>query len=171
MPAKIVRFGAFELDMEAERLLKNGRTVRLQPQPFKLLALLIGLRGQLVTREQIRAALWSGDTFVDVDQGVNFAIKQVREALGEDADHPLYIQTVPRRGYRFVAPVDATPDEELPPPGTDLSLHKALWTNIADLRMAEEQRVRRRKVIKTWITVAGVAAAIAAVYLLTTFLT
>jgi len=171
MPPKIVRFGAFELDMEAERLLKNGRTVRLQPQPFKLLTLLIGLRGQLVTREQIRTALWSGDTFVDVDQGVNFAIKQVREALGEDADHPLYIQTVPRRGYRFVAPVDASPEEEVPPPGTDLSLHKALWTNIADLRMAEEQRVRRRKVIKTWITVLGAAAAIAAVYLLTTFLT
>ena len=116
MPPRIVRFGAFELDMEAERLLKNGRTVRLQPQPFKLLTLLIGLRGQLVTREQIRAALWAGDTFVDVDQGVNFAIKQVREALGEDADHPLYIQTVPRRGYRFVAPVDSTPEEELPPP-------------------------------------------------------
>jgi DNA-binding winged helix-turn-helix (wHTH) protein len=171
MPAKIVRFGAFELDIEAERLLKNGRTVRLQPQPFKLLTLLVGLRGQLVTREQIRTALWSGDTFVDVDQGVNFAIKQVREALGEDADHPLYIQTVPRRGYRFVAPVDASPEEEVPPPGTDLSLHKALWTNIADLRLAEERRAKRRKVLKTWVAALGVAAAIAAVYLLATFLT
>ena len=88
-PARLVRFGAFELDITAERLLKNGRTVRLQPQPFKLLTLPLGFRGQLVTREQIRTALWSGDTFVDVEQGVNFAIKQVREALGEDADHPL----------------------------------------------------------------------------------
>jgi DNA-binding winged helix-turn-helix (wHTH) protein len=170
MPAKILRFGAFELDIEAERLLRNGRTVRLQPQPFKLLTLLVGLRGQLVTREQIRTALWRGDTFVDVDQGVNFAIKQVRDALGEDADHPLYIQTVPRRGYRFVAPVDAGPEEELPPPGTDSSLHKALWTNIADLRLAEERRAKRRKVLRAWIAALGVAAAIAAVYLLAMFL-
>ena len=168
-PLKLVRFGAFELDIEAERLLKNGRTVKLQPQPFKLLTLLIGLRGQLVTREQIRTALWSGDTFVDVDQGVNFAIKQVREALGEDADHPLYIQTVPRRGYRFVAPVDATPEEELPPPGTDLSLHKALWTNIADLRLAEERRARRRKVLKIVVAAFGVTAALVALYLLWAF--
>jgi DNA-binding winged helix-turn-helix (wHTH) protein len=169
MPVKLVRFGAFELDIAAERLLKNGRTVRLQPQPFKLLTLLVSHGGQLVTREQIRTALWSGDTFVDVEQGVNFAIKQVRDALGEDADHPLYIQTVPRRGYRFVAPVDGNPDEEPPPPGTDLSLHKALWTNIADLRLAEEHRAKRRKDLKTLMIVLGVAAAIVAVYLLMTF--
>jgi DNA-binding winged helix-turn-helix (wHTH) protein len=168
-PAKLVRFGAFELDIEAERLLKNGRTVKLQPQPFKLLTLLIGLRGQLVTREQIRTALWSGDTFVDVDQGVNFAIKQVREALGEDADRPLYIQTVPRRGYRFVAPVDPILGEE-PPPGTDLSLHKALWTNIADLRLAEERRANRRKVFKkTVVPALGVAFGLLVLYLLWTF--
>jgi DNA-binding winged helix-turn-helix (wHTH) protein len=165
-----VRFGAFELDLTAERLLKNGRTVRLQPQPFKLLTLLVASRGQLVTREQIRTALWSGDTFVDVEQGVNFAIKQVREALGEDADHPLYIQTVPRRGYRFMAPVDPISGEEEPPPGTDLSLHKALWTNIADLRLAEEQRVRRRKILKMVFGIAALLVAIIAVFLLTRFL-
>jgi DNA-binding winged helix-turn-helix (wHTH) protein len=166
---RLVRFGIFELDIDAERLLKNGRTVRLQPQPFKLLTLLVGFRGQLVTREQIRTVLWPGDTFVDVDQGVNFAIKQVRDALGEDADHPLYIQTVPRRGYRFVAPVDATPEEEEPPPGTDLSLHKALWTNIADLRLAEERRTRRRKVLTMWTAGLAVVAALAAAILLTMF--
>ena len=172
-PAKLLRFGAFELDMEAQQLLKNGRTVRLQPQPFKLLCFLVSLRGQLVTREQIRGALWSGDTFVDVEQGVNFAIKQVRDALGEDADHPLYIQTVPRRGYRFVAPVDAIPaaqEPPVPPPGTDLNLQKVLWTNIADLRLAEERRATgRRKVLRTLVAVLGVAAAIVAVYLLKTF--
>jgi len=169
-PAKFVRFGTFELDVEAERLLKNGRTVRLQPQPFKLLTLLVGLQGQLVTREQIRSTLWSGDTFVDVEQGVNFAIKQVREALGEDADHPVYIQTVPRRGYRFVAPVDASADDD-PPPGTDLNLHKALWTNIADLKLAEERRAaRHRQTMKALIVVLSLAVAIAAVYLLKLFL-
>ena len=167
-PGRIVRFGVFELDIAAERLLKNGRTVRLQPQPFKLLTLLVSFKGQLVTREQIRAVLWSGDTFVDVEQGVNFAIKQIRDALGEDADHPLYIQTVPRRGYRFLAPVDPISEEQ--EPGTDLSLHKALWTNIADLRLAEEQRARRRKVLKTVCTVVGSLAAIVALLLLTRFL-
>jgi DNA-binding winged helix-turn-helix (wHTH) protein len=170
-PAKLVRFGAFELDIEAERLLKNGRTVRLQPQPFKLLTLLISLQGQLVTREQIRATLWSGDTFVDVEQGVNFAIKQVREALGEDADHPVYIQTVPRRGYRFMAPVETTPGEEPPPPGTDLNLHKALWTNIADLKLAEERReARRQQTMKMVIGVLSVAGALVAIYILRAFL-
>jgi DNA-binding winged helix-turn-helix (wHTH) protein len=159
--AKLFRFGAFELDLESQQLLKNGRTVRLQPQPFKLLCFLVGLRGQLVTREQIRGELWSGDTFVDVEQGVNFAIKQVRDALGEDADHPIYIQTVPRRGYRFVAPVDAvtTGEDVFVPPGTDLNLQKVLWTNIADLRLAEERRKQRRSLLIRVGSVTGVAAA------------
>lgn len=164
--AKLFRFGSFELDLEAQQLLKNGRTVRLQPQPFKLLCFLVGLRGQLVTREQIRGALWSGDTFVDVEQGVNFAIKQVRDALGEDADHPVYIQTVPRRGYRFVAPVDVVglaDDSFVPPPGTDLNLQKVLWTNIADLRMAEEARAKRRQLmIKIGVAAGAVAVALVA---------
>jgi DNA-binding winged helix-turn-helix (wHTH) protein len=165
-PAKLFRFGSFELDLEAQQLLKNGRTVRLQPQPFKLLCFLVGLRGQLVTREQIRSALWSDDTFVDVEQGVNFAIKQVRDALGEDADHPIYIQTVPRRGYRFVAPVDVVglaDDSFVPPPGTDLNLQKVLWTNIADLRMAEEERLKRRRlIVKLGVAAGAVAAALLA---------
>jgi DNA-binding winged helix-turn-helix (wHTH) protein len=173
--AKLFRFGSFELDLEAQQLLKNGRTVRLQPQPFKLLCFLVGLRGQLVTREQIRGALWSDDTFVDVEQGVNFAIKQVRDALGEDADHAIYIQTVPRRGYRFVAPVDVvgTADESfVPPPGTDLNLQKVLWTNIADLRLAEERRVKRRRLlIKVGSVIAAVAAALLVWYLVRIFST
>jgi DNA-binding winged helix-turn-helix (wHTH) protein len=171
IPEKLLRFGAFELDLEAQQLLKNGRTVRLQPQPFKLLCFLISLRGQLVTRDQIRGALWSGDTFVDVEQGVNFAIKQVRDALGEEAEHPLYIQTVPRRGYRFVAPVEVISGaEESPvyPPGTDLNLQKVLWTNIADLRLAEARRVQRRQVVKKAVAVLGIVAVVAALYLLRT---
>lgn len=166
---KLCRFGAFELDLESQQLLKNGRTVRLQPQPFKLLCFLVSLRGQLVTREQIRGALWSGDTFVDVEQGVNFAIKQVRDALGEDADRPIYIQTVPRRGYRFVAPVDAVTTEEesfVPPPGTDLNLQKVLWTNIADLRLAEERRAKRRRLLIKVSCAAGVAVAVLLVWYL-----
>src|SRR4030095_6160974 len=104
------RFGSFELDLEAGRLLKSGRVVRIQPQPFRLLCLLINRAGALVTREEIQAELWAGDTFVDFDQGVNFAVKQGRDALGVSAEDLLYVQTVPKRGYRFLAPVEAGPE-------------------------------------------------------------
>jgi DNA-binding winged helix-turn-helix (wHTH) protein len=103
--APLLRFGAFELDLEAGQLLKDSRLVRLQPQPFKLLCLLTSHPGKLMTREEIQTALWTNDTFVDFEQGVNFAIKQVREALHDPAEHPVYIQTVPKRGYRFLAPI------------------------------------------------------------------
>jgi len=148
-PATIFRFGVFEIDLESEQLRKNGRTIRLQPQPFKLLRLLAGEAGRLVTREEIRAALWTGDTFVDFDQGVNFAVKQVREALDDVAERPVYIQTVPKRGYRFLAPVEVVgPRPALAPArgGTaDLRLHKALWANIVELRLADEQRKKQVK--------------------------
>ena len=103
------RFGSFELDLDAERLLKNGRTIRIQPQPFRLLCLLTNRPGVLVTREEIQAALWPGDTFVDFDQGMIFAIKQVRDSLGDNAGDSLYVQTVPKSGYRFLAPVETGP--------------------------------------------------------------
>ena len=160
----LLRFGAFELDIEAERLLKNGRGVRLQPQPFRLLCLLAGQAGRVVTREDIRLNLWTTDTFVDFEQGVNFAIKQVREALGEDADHPIYIQTVPKRGYRFVAPVEvvgAQAPQGPPPVRTDLALHKLLWTHIAELRVSEDRRRKRRRAMLIGISAALAVAAIA----------
>ena len=152
--ASVMRFGVFELDTESEQLLKNGLAIKLKPQPFKLLKLLVNEAGRVVTREEIRGALWSGDTFVDFDQGVNFAIKQVREALDDDSERSLYIQTVPKRGYRFVAPVEiVTPGENLfAVVPTDPRLHKALWANIAELRLAEQ---RRRKQTKIAAIVAG----------------
>lgn len=108
------RFGSFELDLDAERLLKNGRTTRIQPQPFRLLCLLTNRPGVLVTREEIQAALWPGDTFVDFDQGVNHAIRELRAALGDVAESPRFIQTLPRRGYRFIAPVEGVPPPAQP---------------------------------------------------------
>lgn len=150
--------------MEAERLLKNGRSVRLQPQPFRLLCLLASQPSRLISREEIRTTLWTSDTFVDFEQGVNFAVKQVREALGEDADHPIYIQTIPKRGYKFVAPVEVvgpTPGQE-PPKRTDLALHKLLWTHIAELRLAEENRRKRRRALMVGLSTALAVAAIAA---------
>lgn len=161
----VLRFGVFELDTESEQLLKNGLAIKLKPQPFKLLRLLVNEAGRVVTREEIRSALWSGDTFVDFEQGVNFAVKQVREALDDDSERSLYIQTVPKRGYRFVAPVEAvTPGENLfSVVPTDPRLHKALWANIAELRLAEEKRRQRRKILMIVAAVAAIVAVLGGV--------
>ena len=158
------RFGAFELDLEAERLLKNGRTIRIQPQPFRLLCLLTNRPGLLVTREEIQAALWAGDTFVDFDQGVNFAIKQVRDALGDRAEDSLYVQTVPKRGYRFLAPVETGPEpvEPVIAGSVDPYLQKAIWANIVELRLADN----RRRQHLTWLAMALGCLAIAVVVLM-----
>ena len=161
----VMRFGVFELDTESEQLLKNGLAIKLKPQPFKLLKLLVNEAGRVVTRDEIRAELWTGDTFVDFDQGVNFAIKQVREALDDDSERSLYIQTVPKRGYRFVAPVEiVTPGENLfSVVPTDPRMHKALWANIAELRLAEQ---RRRKQMKIAAVVVGVILAAMAAFII-----
>src|SRR5581483_10143360 len=138
--------------------------IRLQPQPFRLLKLLVADPSRLVTRDEIRAARWTGDTFVDFDQGVNFAIKQFREAFEDEAERPLYSQTVPKRGYRFLAPVEAVTPGPQKRPGatTDLRLHKALWANIVELRLAEEGRKKRTRAIlvAAIIVVAALAALI-----------
>jgi len=157
----ILRFGVFELDTKAEQLRKNGLTIRLQPQPFKLLRLLVAEAGRLVTRDEIRAALWKGETFVDFDQGVNFAVKQVREALDDEAERSLYIQTVPKRGYRFVAPVEVVGARTPRTRGgtADLRLHKALWANIVELRVADESRRKRLKVVGLAVVIVAVALA------------
>jgi DNA-binding winged helix-turn-helix (wHTH) protein len=160
---RLVRFGTFEIDADAGQLLLDGRPVRLPPQPFKLLWLLASHPGQLLTREQIREALWADDTFIDFDQGVNFAIKQVREALKDDAERPLYIQTVPKRGYRFIAPVDVPQGVETVTRSADLNLQKVLWTNIAELRLAEAQRQARLNLL---VKVGAISAAVLVVLLL-----
>ena len=100
-----VTFGPFQLDLKTGELRRAGAAVKLQPQPARLLALLVSRAGQLVTREEIRRQLWDAETFVDFDQSVNFSIRQIRATLNDDADRPCYVETVPRRGYRFIAPV------------------------------------------------------------------
>lgn len=151
-------FGEFELDVEAGELRRKNRRLKLQPQPFKLLVLLVRKAGTLVSRDEIRRELWPDGTFVDFDQAVNFSVKQVRDALGDDAERPLYIETVPRRGHRFIAPI-STPGKAptrlpiVPMGATGIRLEKALWTNIAELRMAE---TRRRRYM--WMAIAVAAA-------------
>jgi DNA-binding winged helix-turn-helix (wHTH) protein len=103
----LIRFGVFELDLASGELRKNGTRIRLQEQPFRILALLLERPGEMVTREEFRAQLWPADTFVDFDHGLNTAVNKLREALGDSASNPRFVQTVARRGYRFIAPVQA----------------------------------------------------------------
>ena len=105
MPEKRVRFDDFELDFGRFQLRRSGKPVALEGLPLQLLMFLIDNRGQLVTREQISSQLWSKDVFVDVDQGINTAIRKIRRALADDAEQPQYLQTVVGRGYRFVGPI------------------------------------------------------------------
>jgi Tol biopolymer transport system component/DNA-binding winged helix-turn-helix (wHTH) protein len=101
------RFGVFELDLRAGELRRQGRKVKLQEQPFQVLAQLLEKPGEVVTRDELRNRLWPADTFVDFDHSLNAAIRRVRDALGDSAENPRFVETVARRGYRFLAPVDS----------------------------------------------------------------
>ena len=101
-----IRFGEFELNEQTFELRRNGTPVRIQQQPARVLAFLMNHRGTLVTREQIRLAIWGEDTFVDFEQGLNFCIRQIRLALADQAENPRYIETLPRLGYRFVGKME-----------------------------------------------------------------
>lgn len=103
----LLSFGVFELDPGSGELRKSGVLIHLPPQPAKILAFLASHPGQLITREEIRQHVWGSETFVDAEQGLNQCIKQIRTALGDDAEAALYIQTLPRRGYRFIAPMNS----------------------------------------------------------------
>jgi TolB-like protein/DNA-binding winged helix-turn-helix (wHTH) protein/lipoprotein NlpI len=112
-----VRFGAFELDLRSEELRKHGNKVKLQGQPVKILAILLARPGEMVTREALGKELWPEDTFVDFDSGLNSAIKKLREALGDSRESSRFIETLPRRGYRFIAPVEEA-ESAAPGPST-----------------------------------------------------
>lgn len=101
----ILRFGTFEVDLRTGELRKQGKRIRLQDQPFQVLSALLQRPGDVVTREELRAEIWPKDTFVDFDNSLNTAVNKLREALGDSADSPRFIETLPRRGYRFVASV------------------------------------------------------------------
>src|SRR6266550_1275183 len=99
----VIRFENYELDLAAAELRKQGSSLKLQPQPFKILAYLASHSGELITRQELRDHVWPGDTFVDFDLAINQAIKQIRAVLNDDAERPRVIVTLPRRGYRFIA--------------------------------------------------------------------
>jgi DNA-binding winged helix-turn-helix (wHTH) protein len=124
-PSRVVHFGVFEVDLRTGELRKGGLKIRLQDQPFQVLATLLEQPGEIVTREELRRRLWPNDTFVDFNHSINKAVNRLREALSDSANNPRFVETLPRRGYRFVAPVNwekgaparpAPPPEVIPPP-------------------------------------------------------
>ena len=112
--SQVVRFGIYEVDLRLGELRKNGIRVKLTGQPFQILAILLEHPSDLVTREQLQQRLWPSDTFVDFDRSLNTAINRVREALGDSAENPRFVETLPRRGYRFIAEVQS-PSNRLTP--------------------------------------------------------
>ena len=143
---RIVRFGTYEADLTTRELRKGGVKIKLYGQPFEVLALLLERPGDVIPREELRQRLWPTDTFVDFDHGVNTAINRLREALGDSADNPRFIETLPRRGYRFVAPVEsqasAAPGSNVIPAGTSSS-----GATSADAPVFSPARVRRTRVL------------------------
>src|SRR3954470_1176992 len=143
-----LRFASFEFDAAAGELWRDGRRVALQRQPSRLLELLASRPGELVTREEIRQALWGDDTHVDFERSLNFCVARLRSALRDNAASPTYVETVPSRGYRFIAPVDtagaATSPEVVPSP--------------LPMRPAPAHRVSRRALVPAAIAVAAVIA-------------
>ena len=108
----LYRFGTFEFETDGGELKKNGRAVALEPQPAKALALLLARGGEVVSREELRDAVWGNETHVDFDRGIAYCISQVRGALNDSADNPRFVQTIPKRGFRFIAPVDGAAVED-----------------------------------------------------------
>ena len=144
----LVRFGSFELDPASGELRKGGARVKLQEQPFQVLRALVERPGEVVTREELHERLWPGDTFVEFDDGLNTAVRKIRQALGDSADNPRFVETLPRRGYRFIAPVDR-PRNQLGPSGPSPDAPEATPGT-------HKRRLSRRRF--GWLTAAAAAA-------------
>ena len=112
---RLIRFSVFQVDLDSGELFKQGRKVKLQGQPFELLAALLERPGEVLTREELRQRVWPLDTAGDFDHGLNRAINKVREALGDSAESPHFIETLPRRGYRFIGSIQENSSAELSP--------------------------------------------------------
>ncbi len=153
-PNTVVLFGVFEADFRAEELRKNGVKVRIQDLPFRALKLLLSRPNEVITREEFRQALWPGDVFVDFDLGIRSAIKRLRDALGDSAENPIFVETVDRRGYRWIAPTHVEP----PPEATVAAELEALDLAAAAPAPAP---VKSWDWLRNWKTMGVVAAAFA----------
>ena len=154
-PGKTIRFGAFEANPRARELRKRGRRIRIQDQPFRLLTVLLENPGEVVTREELREKLWPKDTYMDFDRSLNTTIAKLREALGDSADHPRFIETLSRRGYRFLAEVETAsepaeceePAAQRAAPATRLSR----WVYVALVTLSALLAVAVVALIAVWV--------------------
>jgi Tol biopolymer transport system component/DNA-binding winged helix-turn-helix (wHTH) protein len=155
----IIRFGTFEVDLQAEELRKNGLKLRLRGQPFQVLAILLERPGELVTREQLQQRLWPEGTFVDFGHSLNTAVNKIREVLGDSAENPRYVETLPRRGYRFIPSVEAMnrsiPSEKAPPAVDTLANNNGAQAVLAHTQVGGTGRRKRWP----WIVAAVLVAA------------
>ena len=153
-PQPILRFGPFEVDVYAGELRRNGAKVHIQDKPLRLLEVLAGSHGKLVTREELHIALWPGQTFVEYEDGLNTAVKKLRETLSDRPEKPRFIETVPRRGYRFIAPVQEVFD--VPPAGLKAGADLEPTSTPAQLGLAVPQQRRPLR----WIVLSALAIAV-----------
>jgi Tol biopolymer transport system component/DNA-binding winged helix-turn-helix (wHTH) protein len=151
----VIRFGSFEVDLRSRELRKHGLKLKLQDQPFQVLALLLERPGELVTREEIRAKLWLEDTFVDFDHGLNAAVRRLREALNDNAGTPRFVETLPRRGYRFVAPVKTISIEGTVQSEAEAAAETAVPQDAAIQKPSRRAGIRRAAVV--WLVACTVA--------------
>jgi len=149
----ILRFDVYALDLRAGELFKSGRKIKLQEQPFRILTMLLEHPGELVTREELRRRLWSEDTFVDFEHSLNTAIKKLRHALCDEADKPHFVETLPRRGYRFVGSLVDRPSTSPQPPteppaglvGKTCVLRDEAGGDFVTLPIDEESMIEKQK--------------------------
>src|ERR1700687_2357852 len=149
------RFDGFELDATTGELRKGDVLLKLQPQPFRVLLLLVERASQLVTREEIQRCLWKDSTFVDFQHGINFSINQIRGALADDAENPRYVETLPRRGYRFIAEVKAPPIAEQSIVSALVEVENFTAPGRKLRPLAEKTPKRRRGARVGWTVLAG----------------
>jgi TolB-like protein/DNA-binding winged helix-turn-helix (wHTH) protein/Tfp pilus assembly protein PilF len=159
------RFGAFEINLQSGELRKNGIRLRLSGQPFQVLAVLIERAGEAVTREELQSKVWSADTFVDFDHGLNNAVARIREVLDDSSDTPRYIETIPRRGYRFIAPLAGVPlaTASLPNPEWEPQNRvEAAGQAVEAAGAFKSESIALPKLRRRWLGAATIAAMLAA---------
>ena len=163
--AHVFRFGIFELDRESGELRRHGLKIRLPDQSFQILNTLLIRPGEVVAREELRQVLWSSDTFVDFEVGLNSAVRKLREALGDSAENPRFIETLPRRGYRFIAPVSAPAAELRAIPASTPATEPAPAPEslaVTAPAVPSSARARPRSALHTWRTAGGVLVVVLA---------
>jgi DNA-binding winged helix-turn-helix (wHTH) protein len=151
----VLRFGVFEVDLRAGELRKQGMRIKLQEQPFQILAMLLERPGEVVTREDLRRRLWPDDTFVDFDHSLSTAINKIREALGDSAESPRYVETLPRRGYRFIAMTGAT---LLPLRYTPSGIVREILPNVVAAVLESYRAKTRWRIVAVITTILALAA-------------